>query len=206
MTDNDLFEDIQHIVNHPNVDANHFKGHTVETAAYAMGVSSSDPYSNYWKEMKPWSRPLQIGKLMRKFYDAPSPISVAIALATLDRVSPTPNLQLNNILLGFGHVMSDYAFRILKRNVEDGIEDQTSRTYHVLKNILQMAEIRRVLTTPNMSMDLDSIQYSLGYANTALIGQVDGPNGAHPVAIEMLRRFIEEVQRLIQPKVRSDAA
>lgn len=204
MKDEELFNWIQHIVNQPALDTTSFKGHVVDTAAFAMGVCSGDPYANFVGELRPWSRALQIGRLMHAFYDAPSPISVAIAMSVMEKFQAEPHQVRDNLIRGFGFTMSDYTYRIFKGWTE-GMECQTTRTYHVLKNLLQIAEIRRILTTPNMSIDLDSVQYSIGYANMVLMPMCNESVDAHPVAREMLRRYIEEVQRLIQPRAKDVA-
>ncbi|ABY63191.1 hypothetical protein ST201phi2-1p366 [Pseudomonas phage 201phi2-1] len=205
MTDQDLFEEILRIISHPNVDASSFKGHPHETAVFAMGAFSADPYYDGSSPIKSWSRVLQLGRLMQLFYDAPAPVSIAMALCTIERSKYWPGDSHNNVLEGFKHVMSDYAYRIVV-NAMSGIESNTTRTYHMLNHILQLGLLYRVLSSGNQSVDLESVQYSLGRANIGLQSSVAESDDAHPMARAMLERIIEEVQRLIQPKVRSDAA
>lgn len=204
MTDDDMFELIQHHVDAPSIDAGFFKGHPAEVASFIMGVSSVNPYVDFDGPLRPWTRALQIGRLMNLFYDAPSPVSVAMALYIVDQSMAEPIHVRNNLIKGIGFTMSDYTYRIFKA-AQEGIECHTTRTYHILKHIQQLAVTRRILLTPNMGMDLEYIQYQIGSANTALIPICNEAVDAHPVAREMLRRFIEEVQRLIQPGVK-DAA
>ncbi len=201
MNDDTLFEMIQSTVDDAGIDAGSFKGHSAETAAFVMGVSSSSPYVDFDGKLKPWTRALQVGRLMQLFYDAPAPVSIAMALYAVERSDGEPHHVRNNIIKGVAHTLSDYAYRIFKA-ANEGIECHTTRTYHILKQIQQLAVTRRILLTPNTGMDLDYIQRQIGDGNIALMPMCNEDAAAHPVAREMLRRYIEEVQRLIQPEVK----
>lgn len=204
MNDEAMFNKIQHIVDSFGVDAGDFKGNPVDTAAFVMGVSSVNAYVDFDGPLRPWTRALQMGRLMHLFYDAPGPISIAMALYTIEGALSEPIHVRNNLIKGIGFTMSAYAHRIFKAAL-DGIECHTTRTYHILKHIQQLAVTRRILLTPGMSMELDFIQHQIGQANMGLIPFCNEDVDAHPVAREMLRQYIEEVQRLIQPEVK-DAA
>lgn len=203
MTDDDMFSIMYLHCCHPKQDATNFKGSAKEVAAYTMGVAASDASADF--DIKhPWSRQLQIGRIMQTLYDAPGPVAISIALATLDKATLTP-YQRANLIKGYGFVMSDYAFRIFEASASSGIEDLTTRTYHVVKHILNLGILLQILESPNQSVNLESVQYSLGNANTALISACNESVDAHPMARTMLRRFIDEVQRHITPGVK-DAA
>lgn len=204
MNDETMFNKIQHIVDSYGVDAGDFKGNATDTAAFVMGVSSVNAYVDFDGPYRPWTRALQMGRLMNLFYDAPAPVCIAMALYAVERSMAEPIQVRNNLIKGISFTMSDYAYRIFKAAL-DGVECPTSRTYHVLKHVQQLAVTRRVLITPNMGMDLEYIQHQIGHANTVLIPFCNEDVDAHPVAREMLRQYIEEVQRLIQPEVK-DAA
>lgn len=204
MKDEATFNMIQHIVDAVRVDTGDFKGNPVGTAAFVMGVSTVNAYVDFDGPLRPWTRALQMGRLMNLFYDAPAPVSIAMALYTVEQAMAEPAQVRNNLIKGIGFTMSDYAYRIFKAAL-DGVECHTTRTYHILKHIQQLAVTRRILLTPGKSMDLDFIQHQIGHANMALIPFCNEDVDAHPVAREMLRQYIEEVQRLIQPEVK-DAA
>lgn len=204
MTDDEMFDAIQSIVNKAAIDDRCFKGNQATTATFAMGVCSANTYANFTEDLYPWSRVLQIGRLMQLLHDAPGPVCIAMALALMDRITAEPQHVKDNVINGIGHVMSDYAYRLFKSAMV-GNECHTTRTYHILKHLLQIAEIRRLLTTPNMSIDLHSIHYSIGQANIARMPMRNEAVDAHPMAREMLRRYIEEVQRLIKSEIK-DAA
>lgn len=203
MNDDTMFNMIQHVVDSFGVDAGDFKGNPVDTAAFVMGVTTVNAYVDFDGPLRPWTRALQMGRLMNMFYDAPAPVSIAMALYTFEQALSEPIQVRNNLVKGIGFTMSDYAYRIFKAAL-DGIECHTTRTYHILKHIQQLAVTRRILLTRNL-MDRDFVQHQIGRANTALIPLCNEDVGAHPVAREMLRQYIEEVQRLIQPEVK-DAA
>ena len=204
MNDETTFNTIQHIVDTFGVDTSNFKGNPVDTAAFVMGVSSVNTYVDFNGPLRPWTRALQMGRLMNLFYDSSAPVSIAMALYVVEQSLAEPIHVRNNLIKGIGFTMSDYAYRIFKAAL-DGVECHTTRTYHVLNHIQQLAVTRRILLTPNMGMDLEYIQYQIGKANMGLISFCNEEVDAHPVAREMLRRYIEEVQRLITPEVK-DAA
>lgn len=203
MKDDTMFNMIQHIVDACRVDTGDFKGNTVGTAAFVMGVSSVNTYVDFDGPIRPWTRALQLGRLMHLFYDAPAPVSIAMALYTIEQSMAEPIHVRNNLIKGIGFTMSDYAYRIFKAAL-DGVECHTTRTYHILKHIQQLAVTRHILLTRNL-MDLDFVQHQIGRANMVLIPFCNEDDAAHPVAREMLRQYIEEVQRLIQPEVKNAA-
>lgn len=203
MTDDDLFNAMYHIASHPMQEASSFKNGAKEVALFAMGITTADAYANFGSKY-PWSRALQAGRVMQTLYDAPGPIGIAIALATMGDVTLS-HYQRANLCEGYRHVMSPYAYRIFNKSATDGIEDSTTRTYHVIKHIVILGHILSILKSTDQSIDLDSVHYSLGWANNALIPMCNEDVDAHPMARAMLRRFIEEVQRLITPEVK-DAA
>lgn len=204
VSDDTIFAMINSIISHPNIDATSFKASAHDAAGFTMGVCTADTYTDFNGDLKPWSRPLQIGRIMQLFYDAPSPVGIAMALATMDKLSMSPH-ERDNLIKGYAHVMTDYSYRIFKEAVTEGIECHTTRTYALVKHILNLGEVYRILTTPYMSMEVSSVQHDIGSANMALMLMCNEDVDAHPMSRVILQRYIDEIKLILAGGVK-DAA
>lgn len=196
MTNEELFVAIYDICRNPNRDVSSFKCSAKEVALFAMGTCVIDPYADFTEHQSPWSQVLQVGRIMKHFDSAPGNLSIALACATFKKHS-LDAYQKANLIDGFGRVMSDYSYRVFKRWAKEGIEDSTTRTVNIVSNILALGKLLAILETPNTSVNLESVQYQIGYANMALFPMCNNDVDANPVSKDILQMFIDAIHQRV---------